>query len=1046
MSKSSKRSRLEDRPVPKEDPITTSSLATPIAIFSLLLMLTLVWALYDEILGLRPWIGYQRDFAEAYRTALTEMKPLRAQEEAEIYASEGYQEVQQALQQAEAAIEEQLAEIEQEERILVPRLAAISKPFTTSRSRLQAAIYLLETAGESSKPGLEEDLEELRVGPYLVEVPEPDGNLVEQSYTYGELEEEFNALKALQGELQGRTVELLRRPTQIRRELNTYADARLTSVTEAQVEGLLGRLDDFRGPLGFVRSLFSTGIKQIHNAEMGLVDRCESCHAGVREPVVLTPEAMGGQPLFASHSNRLLLDIHAPDVFGCSPCHNGNGVATVGIEEGHGLYKHWLWPLFSKENSEAGCLQCHEADRRLEIAPTLDAGKQLFYQQGCQGCHPREGFEQEPRRLRDAQKSISDLLLARNELELETQRTIDTADRAETNQEADRLYALADVLTLNLADIDTQLDGLEISEADLMLEVKKPGPNLKEVRTKLKKEWIPVWISDPHDFRPTTKMPGFRLDEQQVRALSAYVWQSGIEAELPEHPAGDPEQGETLFETRGCMACHSIGEADEATGGTFAANLSRVGEKANYAYLVRWIHDPKERTLPYCPIHEREITPEDYASQGLPFEFDLEHNQCPLGDHLLQVQQPTIMPNLRLSWDESRDIASYLMTQAHEDAEYPEAAYLDDPGLAEEGRDLVQHFGCAGCHEIGGFESEGKIGTDLTKEGSKPIERLDFGLLTHDAKHEEWYNHKGFFERKLADPAIWDQGKVKEPLDRLRMPNFELSPEEIQQLTTFLLGSVESVIPPEFHYLPDDERQEIQRGWWVATKYNCVACHEFSPGQKTTLEDLPLYQDPDWRGQLPPSLVGEGARVDPNWLSRFLRNPALSESEINRNGVRPYLEARMPTFGLSDREIQQLVRFFGALSKQPLPYTPPKLEPLSSRELTMARELFTHRAAPCLTCHAVGDPVADADATAPNFLLVPERLKSDWTQRWIVHPEIIRPGTNMPSGLFREEGTRWVFGLADVPSLRGYDGDHAELMVRYMFQYTAAEQRRLTGR
>jgi len=1034
-SKQQQSSRPEDRPVPQEDPITTSSLATPIAIFSLLLMLTLVWALYDEVLGLRPWIGYQNDFVEAYGEALTEMKPLRAQEEAAIYASEGYQELQQALQQAEAEIETGLAEVEQEERILVPRLAAINKPFTTARSRLQAAIYLLETAGESSKPGLEEDLEELRTGPYLIEVPEPDGTRFEKSYSYGELEKEFNDLKELQGELQGRTVELLRTPTQLRRELNIHADARLTSVTEAQVEGLQTRLDNF--PIA---------IKQIHNAEMGLVDRCESCHAGVREPVVLTPETMGGEPLFASHSNRQLLEIHDPEVFGCSPCHNGNGVATVGIEEGHGRYKHWLWPLHPQENFEAGCLQCHESDRRLELSPTLDAGKQLFYQRGCQGCHSREGFEQEPRLLRETQKSLSDLALERNEIELERQRTIGIADAAETNQEADRLYSQADVLTLNIADIDTQLDGLEIREADLMLEVKKTGPNLKEVKAKLKKEWIPAWISNPHDFRVNSKMPRFRLDEQQVRAVSAYVWQSGIEADLPQQPSGNPGQGQTLFETRGCMACHSIGEGDETTGGTFAANLSRVGEKTNYEFLVRWVHNPKQRTLPYCPIHEREITPEDYASQGLPFEFDLEHNQCPLGDHLLHTQQPTIMPNLRLSWDESRDIASYLMTQAHEDTVYAAAEYMDDPVLAEEGRALVQHFGCAGCHEISGFENEGKIGTDLTKEGSKPIERLDFGLLTHDAKSEGWYDTKGFFERKLADPAIWDQGKIKESLERLRMPNFELSPEEIRQLTTFLLGSVESVIPPDFHYQPDDERQEIQKGWWLVTKYNCVACHEFSPGQKTVVEDLPLYQDPDWRGQLPPSLVGEGARVDPNWLARFLRNPALSQTEINRNGIRPYLEARMPTFDLSDREIQQLVRFFGALSKQSLPYTAPVLEPLSSQELTMARELFTHRAAPCLRCHAVGDPVADADATAPNFLLVPERLKSDWTERWIVHPEIIRPGTNMPSGLFREEGPRWVFGLADVPSLRGYDQDHAELMVRYMFQYTPAEQRRLTGR
>ena len=34
------------------------------------------------------------------------------------------------------------------------------------------------------------------------------------------------------------------------------------------------------------------------------------------------------------------------------------------------------------------------------------------------------------------------------------------------------------------------------------------GPNLKDVRLKLK-NWIPVWLKKPTDFRPTTKMPNF---------------------------------------------------------------------------------------------------------------------------------------------------------------------------------------------------------------------------------------------------------------------------------------------------------------------------------------------------------------------------------------------------------------------------------------------------------------------------------------------------------------------------------------------------------
>ena len=1027
--------KLDERPVPKEDPIAKSSLATVTAIFSLLLILSLVWALYEEVWGLRPWISYQREFVESYREVLIDLKPRRGEEVQAIQALPGYQELRQAVEEAEGEIAPELAEIEAEEGLVRRQLAAISKTFTTERSRLQAAIYLLETASDAQKEDLERELETLREGPYLLEIPDGDGNTETDEYTFEQMEEEFNSLKARQGELQGQKVELLRDPTRRRREMDAYMNARLTSLTETQVDGLISGLDNFR-----------IEIKQIHNPELGLVDRCESCHVGTQEPVLLTAEAMGGSSLFISHPNPQLLQVHDPESFGCTPCHNGNGVATVGTIEAHGRYKHWLWPLYPTENSEAGCLQCHEADRYLEVSPTLDAGKQIYYE-GCMGCHAREGFDPEPQQLRETQRALIDLLTRKNETQLQIERTIGTADRAQTNQEAERLYAEADALTLNIAGIDAEFAHLQAREAGLMMAFKRVGPNLKEVRVKLKKEWIPEWIQNPHDFRPTTKMPRFRLEEDQVRAISAFIWQSGIEAELPRQPSGDPVQGKTLFETRGCMACHSMGEGEEATGGTFAANLSRVGEKANYDYLVRWIHNPKKRTLPYCPIHEREITPEDYASQGLPFEFDLEHNQCPLGDHLLQVQQPTVMPNLRLTPEEARDIASYLMTQAHEDAVYAPAPYLDDPDLREEGRSLVQNFGCASCHEISGFENEGKLGTDLTKEGSKPIERLDFGLLTSQAKHDDWYNLKGFFERKLANPEIFDEGKLKEPLERLKMPNFDLSPEEITQLTTFLLGSVDSKFPETAFFQPSDQRKEIQKGWWLVRKYNCVACHQFTPGQEATvMEELPLYQDPDWREQLPPSLVGEGARVDPNWLARFLRNPALEENNLNRNGVRSYLQARMPTFDLSDEEIQQLVRFFAALSKQSIPYTAPVLQPLSSRELTLARELFTHTAAPCLRCHATGDPVTDRDATAPNFLLIPERLKPDWTERWIVHPEIIRPGTNMPSGLFRQEGQRWVFALADVPSLRNYDQDHAKLMVRYMFQYSPAEQRRLTGR
>jgi hypothetical protein len=201
------------------------------------------------------------------------------------------------------------------------------------------------------------------------------------------------------------------------------------------------------------------------------------------------------------------------------------------------------------------------------------------------------------------------------------------------------------------------------------------------------------------------------------------------------------------------------------------------------------------------------------------------------------------------------------------------------------------------------------------------------------------------------------------------------------------------------------------------------------------------YQDA--QEQLPPKLLTEGARVDPEWLRRFLSNPALNTSDTNRNGVRPYLQVRMPTFSFSDNELRKLVRFFEALSQQPLPYIPEQIPTLTAKENDMARSLFSSTAAPCLKCHATGDPAHDKVATAPNFLLAKERLKPDWVERWIVDPQAISPGTSMPSGLFRRDHDQWVFAGPTPSSFQGYDKDHTKLLVNYIFQLTPEEQRRV---
>jgi cytochrome c2 len=500
-----------------------------------------------------------------------------------------------------------------------------------------------------------------------------------------------------------------------------------------------------------------------------------------------------------------------------------------------------------------------------------------------------------------------------------------------------------------------------------------------------------------------------------------------------------------------------VGEGPNIMGGTFAANLSRVGEKDNYDYLVRWVHNPRERTRPYSPFEKRDLGPEDYAKHGTPFVFDLAHSRSPNDGHELVVQQPTVMPSLRLSIEDSRDIASYLITLKHPDAQFPAADFMDDAKLKDKGKSLVQFYGCAGCHEISGLEEEGRVGTELTNEGSKPIERLDFALFTEDAKRGiepdgkkaargDWYDLKGFFEHKLANPAVYDTGKYKpNPLDRLRMPKPNVNGEDINAVVTMLLGSTDPSLPPDYMYKPADERASIQKGWWIVTKYNCMGCHQIDIGQKSVLMGLPMYQGQD-KINLPPVLTSEGARVNPEWLKNFLANPALSTTDLNRDGVRGYLAVRMPTFFFSDDEIRSLVLFFGALSHQAEPFIPEKVEPLTTSEEAMARALFTSTAAPCLKCHATGDPAHDKDATAPNFLLARDRLRLAWTGRWITNPQLIIPGTAMPSGLFKRQNDQWVFSGPIPENMRAYHGDHADLLVRYMFTLTPEEQRLLLGR
>src|SRR6266403_320676 len=762
-----------------------------------ILMATLFWALWDEDFGQRPWKTFQHEWKDRYSTFLKTARSQSRDSQKEVEGNADYQKLKQDYESASQNSAPRIKEINEKLRELSAKILAVQNVFTDRRAYVNALTYSIGTeTSASSKQGKQKDLELYKKEKTTVEFP--DGK--KQDFDYEHLEESYNDLKNERTQLSAELGELIKPVNERKEELDAYVFEHMVSLTPTQMAGLQDKTE-----------AWTPKIVQINVPEANIVDRCESCHMGIREPVKLTAVSMSLKDkkpdqyvrAFTSHPEPDLLKIHDPDKFGCSPCHQGNGRATTSVEKAHGTYEHWLWPLFAKGNMEAGCQTCHAADMVLvsnDVGWTLSDGKDLFRQRGCVGCHRYEGYDKQ-------------------------------ADKAESNEEANRLNDRAIALKVTNSKLELRIGQLDRSTKSLLQDMKKVGPNLKDLRLKLNKNWIPVWLKNPSVFRATTKMPNFRLNDDQIKAISAYVWQSALTEPLPKHKPGNAAHGKELIETRGCLACHSIGEGDEFQGGTFAANLTRVGEKDNYDYLVRWVHNARERTRPYCPYEKKDIGPEDYKKKGLPYVFDLEHSRCPNDGHELQVQNMTVMPSLRLSPQDAEDVASYLVTlKKQEPSAYADASFMDDPNLKDEGKKWVRHFGCAGCHEISGLEEEGRIGTELTIEGSKPIERLELALLTDIAQRggsepitdpadlarlpegpakQPWYDHKGFFEHKLAEPNIWDKGKIKPEEEKLRMPNPHVTKEQVRALTTFLMGSQESALPVTYQYKPLDYRRDV---------------------------------------------------------------------------------------------------------------------------------------------------------------------------------------------------------------------------------------------
>jgi len=298
------------------------------------------------------------------------------------------------------------------------------------------------------------------------------------------------------------------------------------------------------------------------------------------------------------------------------------------------------------------------------------------------------------------------------------------------------------------------------------------------------------------------------------------------------------------------------------------------------------------------------------------------------------------------------------------------AALLDEkaPTLEQRrklflGMKMVSHYGCYACHTIAGFEDASRPSIDMSQWAQKFISQLDFAffspifeyerdekpevfehlyreddpafshlvrdtaqeaedLIAH-AKEENSFagnpeqhilhNHATYAHYKIRNPRIWDRNKPRKPYEKSKMPNYFFTAEEAEALTAYILSRREANVRESVQINYDDTPiGRVARGREISRQLNCIGCHTIEGNNAATIHqyyssDTSLSDtNPISQRFKPPSLWGEGAKIQNDWLVTFFNNVEM---------LRPWLNVRMPSFYLSNEDTTALVEYFAGLTQ-----------------------------------------------------------------------------------------------------------------------------------
>jgi cytochrome c2 len=594
------------------------------------------------------------------------------------------------------------------------------------------------------------------------------------------------------------------------------------------------------------------GLRQIWLSDLGRVDRCTTCHAGIDDPAFA-----GALEPFTAHLGTWLTT-HPTERFGCTVCHDGQGEATGYADAAHRPLPFVERAMRPLETIEANCGVCHRA-MAPPAAPRLAEGRRLIVEAGCVSCHDIPGFEGIafagpaldsvgfkvrpawlPAWLRDPKSYLSaskmgNFRLAPDEIAglsafLLSQRALAPLDSSRVDwarANTDAGHALfGELRCVSCHAIDGRGGTM--------------GPELTHIGDKVRRDWLFSFLKDTHRAQPESPMPHYRLDDGEVRDLTAFLLQEyrspDTGAEPPLVMYQDPRviaQGRAVFVKRGCYSCHRL--ADMLDQGRIGPSLAGVADR-----------DPDQ--LPYGPDIVRHTT-DNYIFLKL---------RRP--DALMQ---PSLMPTFGFTPDQAAKMTLALASLRNTDlpASYvqqrpPPADYRPAGPFGE----LVTRYRCLSCHTIGGFG--GQLST-------VPLDRIG-SQLQHD-----------YLVRYLQNP-----GAVRVSVEA-RMPVFHMLPAEA--LTIAEYASTVFLDDTFDRYDVSFTASDAARGLQLYGQLGCAACHQIGPQG----------------GYVGPELSNTGTRLRPGWIAAWLARP-----EAYKPGT------LQPDYGLSASDVRALTAYLSTLTTE----------------------------------------------------------------------------------------------------------------------------------